>query len=87
MLIYMRTTLVLDDGLVRKARKRAADAGLTLSELVNLALRNQLVRPEAQAPHFEVITFGHGAPPVRHEPGDFAEALEPEDAATLARGR
>jgi hypothetical protein len=83
----MRTTLVLDDGLVRKAKRRAADAGLTLSELVNLALRDQLARPEAKAPRFEMITFGRGAPRVQHEPRDFLEALEPDDAATFARVR
>jgi antitoxin component of RelBE/YafQ-DinJ toxin-antitoxin module len=83
----MRTTLVLDDSLVRRAKKRAADAGLTLSELVNLALRDQLAQPEAKAPHFAMITFGREAPRVQHEPRDFAEALEPDETAALQRGR
>jgi hypothetical protein len=86
-LICMRTTLILDDSLIRKAKKRAADAGLTLSELVNLALQNQLARPEAEAPPLEMITWGHGLATVEHAPRDFADALEADDAATLAHGR
>jgi hypothetical protein len=87
MLICMRTTVVLDDGLLRKARKRAADTGLTLGELVNLALRDMLATPEAKAPHFEMITYGRGRAPVRHEPGDFAQALEDDDALSVGRKR
>jgi hypothetical protein len=83
----MRTTLVLDDDVLRKARKRASEAGLTLSELVNLALRDKLAAPDAEPPRFEMITYGQQKPPQAHEPEDFAKALELEDAAGLARGR
>jgi plasmid stability protein len=38
----MRTTLRLDDDLFRELKKRAIREGLTLSELVNLALRQSL---------------------------------------------
>lgn len=38
----MRTTLRLDDDLFRELKKRASREGLTLSELVNLALRQRL---------------------------------------------
>jgi antitoxin component of RelBE/YafQ-DinJ toxin-antitoxin module len=38
----MRTTLRIDDDLFRELRKRASSEGLTLSELVNLALRQSL---------------------------------------------
>lgn len=37
---YMRTTLILDDQLFRRAKREAGDRGATLSELVNTALRN-----------------------------------------------
>ena len=87
MLTYMRTTLILEDELVRQAKKRAADAGLTLSELVNIALRNSLASPETKAPRFEMITYGRERPPVQHEPADFAEALEHDDLAGLDRQR
>jgi len=36
----MRTTLILDDQLFRRAKREAGDRGATLSELVNTALRN-----------------------------------------------
>lgn len=38
----MRTTLRLDDDLLIELKKRAHQEGLTLSELVNLALRRSL---------------------------------------------
>ena len=38
-MLPMRTTLRLDDDLFRELKKRASREGLTLSELVNLALR------------------------------------------------
>jgi antitoxin component of RelBE/YafQ-DinJ toxin-antitoxin module len=38
----MRTTLRIDDDLFRELKKRARSEGLTLSELVNLALRQGL---------------------------------------------
>ena len=38
----MRTTLRIDDDLFRELKKRASSEGLTLSELVNLALRQSL---------------------------------------------
>jgi hypothetical protein len=37
---HMRTTLILDDQLFRRAKREAGDKGATLSELVNTALRN-----------------------------------------------
>jgi hypothetical protein len=36
----MRTTLILDDQLIRRAKREAGDKGATLSELVNRALWN-----------------------------------------------
>lgn len=38
----MRTTLVLDDRLFRRAKREAVSAGTTLSEYVNAALRKYL---------------------------------------------
>jgi hypothetical protein len=38
--VCMRTTLILDDQLIRRAKREAGDKGSTLSELVNRALRN-----------------------------------------------
>ena len=41
-MLNMRTTLRIDDDLFRELKKRATSEGLTLSELVNLALRQSL---------------------------------------------
>lgn len=58
MIIFMRTTLVLDDELVRDARRRAMEAGITLSEAVNRALRASMQAPAPpQAPPFRMPTF------------------------------
>jgi len=47
----MRTTLRLDDDLLIELKKRANEGGLTLSEVVNLALREGLaVRRRARRP-------------------------------------
>jgi hypothetical protein len=45
MFICMRTTLILDDQLLRQAKARAAEAGSTLTRLVQDALREKLHRP------------------------------------------
>ena len=81
----MRTTLVLEDELVRQAKKRAADSGLTLSEVVNNALRESFAGPEKSAPRFNMITYGRGKKKVCHEPVDFAEALEHDDSEDIRR--
>jgi hypothetical protein len=39
----MRTTLDLDDALIRKAKNRATDEGTTLTALIEAALRQYLV--------------------------------------------
>jgi len=46
MLICMRTTLNLDDALIRAAKKRAAEEGQTLTALIERSLRAYL-RPTA----------------------------------------
>ena len=44
MFICMRTTIEISDELFRRAKKRAADDGTTLREVVDLALRSYLSR-------------------------------------------
>jgi len=48
MLISMRTTLVIDDAVFAAAKRRAVEAGLTLSELTTRSLREAL-RPRVSA--------------------------------------
>ena len=45
----MRTTVRLDDALLREAKKRAAERGTTLTALFEEALREKLARAERPA--------------------------------------
>ncbi|MGH9505502.1 MAG: hypothetical protein ACRD13_01130 [Terriglobales bacterium] len=81
----MRTTLVLEDELVRRAKRRAADQNATLSQVVNAALRASLVHPVAAAAPLRLVTYGKGARRVRHEPADFARVQEREEREALRR--
>jgi hypothetical protein len=83
MLIFMRTTLIIDDELFRQAKRRAVERNETLSEVMNRALRESLGQPKREAPPFALITYGRGSPRVHHEPGDFDAALEGEEKDRL----
>ena len=85
MLACMRSTLILDDDLFRKAKRRAAALNTTLSDVVNQALRESLSRPMAEPPPFEMVTFGNPKRRVHHEPRDIQTAIEDEERATLRR--
>lgn len=92
MLAHMRTTLVLDDALLRRAKIAAARSGSTLSKLVERALRDALredPRP-AQEP-FVFPTYGTRPTSRRarvdHLPADFHAALEGDDRATVRGDR
>jgi hypothetical protein len=50
----MRTTLDLDDALVRKAKGRAADEGTTLTALIEEALRRYLTPAPATSRPFRL---------------------------------
>jgi hypothetical protein len=81
----MRTTLIIDDGLLRQAKLRAAERDLTVSDIVNEALRESF-RPEpADARAFSMITYGSPDRRVAHHPRDFAAEAEDEDRRALAR--
>jgi hypothetical protein len=79
----MRTTLVLDDALLRQARRRAVERNMTVSEVVNEALRRSLSQPDQTAPPFTMITYGRPGDRVRHEPADLAHLLEREEQEHL----
>lgn len=83
MLIRMRTTLIIDDDLLRQAKGRAAEWKLTVSDVVNHALRESLGRPTRQALPFTLITYGRSGKRVHHEPSEFDAALEKEDRDRL----
>ena len=54
----MRTTLDLDDALLRKAKRRAADEGTTLTALLEEALRQYLIpaRPAGKRFRLKLMT-------------------------------
>jgi hypothetical protein len=61
----VRTTIRLDDDLLRDAKRRALDRGITLTQLIEDALRVELARRPAP-PHerIELTTFkGSGTYP------------------------
>ena len=79
----MRKTVDLEEGLLRRARRRAAANGTTLSRLVQDALRAYLhPRARAASAPFELITCGTpgGRCPT---PAEMQEAVHDEDAAAL----
>jgi hypothetical protein len=78
MLICMRTTLVLDDQLLRQAKRQAAERNTTLSAVVNDALREAL-RPRAEKPRpFTLVTY-RGKGPTFHLTPEDIKRLELED--------
>ena len=58
----VRTTLRLDDDLLVQLKQRASEAGLTLSEVVNLALRQSLTTPKRPRRAFRQKTRDLGRP-------------------------
>jgi hypothetical protein len=89
MIIFMRTTVHLDDDVFRRAKAAAAAAGIPLSRLIEESLRESLrgtSAPEgAGARRFRMVTFGQHERRAAHEPEDFAAVAEAEDARSLGR--
>jgi hypothetical protein len=58
--IHMKTTLEIDEGVMRELKKKAAHEGRTMSELVETALR-RLLQKEAEPPKLRPLpTFDGG---------------------------
>lgn len=83
MLACMRSTLVIEDDLFKRAKRRAAERGTTLSDVVNQALRESLAKPEARAQPFHMTTFGDPKKKVHREPRDFHDAADDDDHRSL----
>jgi hypothetical protein len=58
----MRTTVRLDDALLKEAKVRAAEQGITLTQLIDESLRERLAaRPrQGKAKPFRLTTYGRG---------------------------
>ncbi len=85
MLTRMRTTLVIEDAVLRRAKALAARNGTTLSAVVEGALRDALREsPREERQPFVFPTFGGGAKHKRvdHSPVDLYAALEADEAPT-----
>jgi len=69
----MRTTLIIDDSVFQKAKKQALEAGTTLSDLTNSALRHFLAsRSPTEERPFVMPVFG-GGEKVHQTPGELAK--------------
>jgi hypothetical protein len=78
MLFCMRTTLNLDDALMREAKKHAAETGTTLTDVIEQALRRSLGRSTEPAPTpFRMPVFQGGF--------GLAPGVTPEDLHSNAR--
>ena len=66
MLRHMRTTLNIQDDLMRRVKKRASETGATITEVVEQALRASVV---GQAPRRDRYTFVWKPVPGRTLPG------------------
>lgn len=60
----MRTTLNLDDGLLRRAKERAAREGTTLTRLLEIALRRYLAPAPRNANRFKLVLKTRKAGPL-----------------------
>jgi Ribbon-helix-helix protein, copG family len=57
----MRTTVTLDDRLLERLKKRAAESGTSVSRVIERAVRLLLHSPAPQQPErFNLVTFGEG---------------------------
>lgn len=56
----MKTTLVIDDTVLKRLRREAAQQGRTISELVEAALRQFLAQRPARAALPDLPTFDSG---------------------------
>lgn len=80
----MRTTLRIDDDLLRELKERASREGLTLSEVVNLALRQSLAEPKRPRRTFRQKTRDLGRPSFDVTRANAAAAAL-DDAAVLRK--
>lgn len=85
----VRITLDIDDALLRRAKELAARRGLTLTALIERALRDELREgggARKPAPDYRMPTFGDADAQVHHEPEELTRVLMEDDATELRRG-
>jgi hypothetical protein len=84
----MRTTITLDDRLLERLKKRAAESGASVSGLIERAVRLLLQASAAQGPdRFDLVTFGEGGKFTTLNIDKTAALLEPEDVERFGKQR
>jgi hypothetical protein len=83
----MRTTITLDERLLAQLKRRAAESGTSVSNLVEQAVR-LFVRtprtPAAPPQAFELVTFGAGGHFSRHNLDKTSALVEADDLERFA---
>jgi plasmid stability protein len=83
MLVCMRTTINLPDGLAEAAKRRAAEEGRTFTSLVEEGLRTVLDTPSERQPLPELPEYGDPSGRFLVDPADRValwEALDADEA-------
>ena len=84
----MRTTITLDDRLLERLKKRAAESGASVSGLIERAVRLMLQASAAQRPdRFDLVTFGEGGQFTTLNIDKTAALLEREDVERFGKQR
>jgi hypothetical protein len=72
----MKTTLILKDEVVKRAKRRAAELGLTLSAFAERSLRDALEAKPVTSKPFHFPTYGDGRRKVDRSPTFLKSLLE-----------
>ncbi len=84
----MRTTITIDEQLLRAAKRVAAQRGVTLSEVIQDSLRAQLTaKPIGTSRPFKLITFRGRGPRPGVDLDRTSALLEHDDVEQYARSR
>jgi Ribbon-helix-helix protein, copG family len=84
----MRTTITLDDRLLERLKRRAAESGTSVSRLIERAVRLLLQAPTAQRrDRFDLVTFGEGGQFTALNIDKAAALLEADDIGRFGRQR
>ena len=83
--VELQSPLIIDDALLREAKHRAAERDLTVSDVVNEALRDVFGQEPPAAPPFQMLTYGSPDRRVTHTPADYAADAELDYRGPLSR--
>ena len=84
----MRTTITLDERLLHRLKKRAAESGTSVSRLIERAVRLLLQAPAPERRgHFDLVRFGEGGQFTSLNVDKTAALLESDDIERFAQQR